>query len=49
MKRGVKIGALLAILGIAATSLGTEDVVSRSCCSADCEKCPMSFCKDSKP
>jgi hypothetical protein len=47
MNRGVKIAALLAVLGMAAMSLGAAVVLSRSCCSADCEKCPMSFCKDS--
>lgn len=47
MSHGARIAALLAILGMAGISLGTAVVLSRSCCSADCEKCPVSFCKDS--
>jgi len=41
-----KFAALLAIVGMGCVVLGTAIVLSRSCCSADCEKCPVSFCKD---
>ena len=47
MRRGAGLAALLAILGMAGISLGAAVVLSRACCSADCEKCPLSFCKDS--
>ena len=47
MSRGAKIAALLAILGMAGISVGTSIVLAQACCTADCEKCPVSFCKDS--
>jgi hypothetical protein len=47
MSRGTRIAAFLAIVGMADISLGASIVLSRACCSADCEKCPVSFCKDS--
>ena len=47
MSRGAKIAAFLALLGMAGISLGMPVALARACCSAACEKCPVSFCKDS--
>jgi len=47
MSRGAKTAALLAILGMAGISLCTSVILAWSCCSADCERCPVSLYKDS--
>jgi hypothetical protein len=39
--------ALLALLRLASVTVGTAAALSMSCCSAACESCPASFCKDS--
>jgi hypothetical protein len=47
MIRGAKIAALLAILGMGCVSLCTTAILAWSCCSNDCEGCPVSLYKDS--
>ena len=39
--------ALIALFGLGSLTLGGAAALSRSCCSAACESCPASFCKDS--
>ncbi len=38
---------MLALLGLGSVTVGTAAALSMSCCSAACESCPASFCKDS--
>jgi hypothetical protein len=47
MSRGARIVALLAILGMGSVSLCTTAILAWSCCSTDCEGCPVSLYKDS--
>ena len=47
MNRGAKIAALLAILGMGCVSLCSTAILAWSCCSTDCEGCPVSLYKDS--
>jgi len=39
--------ALVALLGLGSLTVGSAAALSLSCCSATCESCPASFCKDS--
>jgi len=40
-------GALVALLGLGSLTVGSAAALSLSCCSATCESCPASFCRDS--
>jgi hypothetical protein len=39
--------ALIALFGLGSLTLGGAAALSMSCCTAACESCPASFCKDS--
>ena len=39
--------ALVALLGLGSLTVGSAAALSLSCCSATCESCPASFCRDS--
>ena len=47
MSGGAKFAALLAIVGMACISLCTTAILAWSCCSKNCEQCPVSLYKDS--
>ena len=46
MARLGRVAALAALLGMGGLSLGSALVLSFTCCSPACEKCPIPFCRD---
>ncbi|HEY1252368.1 MAG TPA: hypothetical protein VGH97_14395 [Thermoanaerobaculia bacterium] len=46
MHRANRLPALLALLGMGSLTVGAAAALSMSCCSASCESCPVSFCRD---
>lgn len=47
MRSGLRIAGWAALVGFLAVTAWAAGLTPSSCCSASCEQCPASFCKDS--